>query len=176
MKHLLEKWNACPDGYGWAKDLTLKQIYDTCHRGDWLLWLADKLEVEHNLLILAACDCAESVAHLDKTGVSAKTIQVTRKYLVGEATLAEVKTAAAAATSYAATAYAAAAHAAAAHAAADAAYAAYAVAAAAAAAAADAAAADAVVAAIVFAADATHQKYADLVRKRIPYSLFEEKL
>ena len=39
MKVLLEKLNACDDAKKWASDKTWKEIYETCHRGDWLLWL-----------------------------------------------------------------------------------------------------------------------------------------
>jgi hypothetical protein len=42
----------------------LGDAWQTCPRGDWLLWLAGILEAPHSLLALAAADCAEFALNL----------------------------------------------------------------------------------------------------------------
>ena len=39
MKDLLLKLRACEEAIEWAGDKTAEEVIDTCHRGDWLLWL-----------------------------------------------------------------------------------------------------------------------------------------
>lgn len=149
MKNLLLKLNACSDARDWAADKDFETIWETCHRGDWMLWLAKKVGVNKRVLTLAKCHCANTVRHLMKDELSINAVDVAIKYGNGEASESEL--------AYAASAAAAAAYAASA---ADdaAAYAAYA-AAYAAASAADAAAASAAYAAYA-AADAASSAYA----------------
>ncbi len=67
MKELLIKLNACEDAMEWAADKSWKEIYDTCYRGDWLLWLFRKTNPsDKRLLILAKGHCANTVRHLMK--------------------------------------------------------------------------------------------------------------
>ena len=141
----LKKHNACEDAIEWqeGKDLTI--VWQTCHRGDWMLWLAKRAGVEKRLLVLTAAHCANTVRHLMKDERSRNAVDVAIRYGEGKATVEELQVAAYAA--YAAYAYAADAAAAAAAAAAPAA-----AARAAAAAASDAARADAARAAAAAAA------------------------
>ena len=172
----LKSWNACSEKFEWAKDLTWEQMYLTCERGDWLLWLAGKCEIDHKLLVSSACDCAETVVHL-ASSKSRKLLSVIREWVEGKATIKEVKIAAAADAVY---------DAAAADAAADVVAAAYAAVDAAAYAvydavydAANAAAYAAYAAAYAAAADvvaANQKQCADLVRKNIPFELFSKSL
>ena len=170
-KHLLETLSACDEAREWYDDRPSHLAWRQCERGDWLLWIADRLGVDRKLVVLAACDCAETALKFVPAGEDRPriAIETARKWASGEATaIKEVR--ADAADAYAAYAYAAYA---------DAAYAAYAAAAYAAAAyAADAAAA---YAAAAYASDATHaaayaaarqpslKESARLVRKRIPW-------
>jgi len=68
MKKLLLELNACKPAVEWAGKKTWKEIFETCHRGDWLLWLFKRTmpddEVNLRLLILAKGHCAETVLHL----------------------------------------------------------------------------------------------------------------
>ena len=183
MKELLIKLNACADAREWAEGKSWKEIYDTCHRGDWLLWLFAKTNPNDvQLLTLAKGHCANTVRHLMRDGRSIKAVDAAIAFGEGMMTREELKNAAdtgnaayvAAAHAYTA-AYVAAAHAAA-HAADAAAAAAddaadVGAAAAAARAAADDARAAAYTAAYAAyaAADAKNQKEtADIVRKYIP--------
>ena len=186
MKNLLKKLNACVEAREWAADKTWQEVYETCHRGDWLLWLFKKVNPDDlQLLTLAKGHCANTVRHLMKNERSVKAIDAVISFGLGEITKEELDYSAAAADAADAAACAAYAYAAAADAsAADAAYA-YAAYAAAAAADADAdaayAATDAAYAAYA-AADAAdakkqnEQQTADIVRKYISIEKFNIKI
>jgi len=67
MNQLLLKLDACEDAKIWAKGKTWPEIYDTCYRGDWLLWLFKKTNIgDLKLLTLAKGHCANTVRHLMK--------------------------------------------------------------------------------------------------------------
>jgi len=117
--------NACDDSREWARGKTLAVAWRTCHRADWMLWLASRAEVPRQALVLAACACARTSLQYVKQGEERplRAIEAAEDWARGGlTTLEQVRTAAYAA--YAATydAYAADA----AYAAYDAAYAAYA--------------------------------------------------
>jgi hypothetical protein len=187
-KEKLIKLDACHEAIKWAREKSIQEIWDTCHRGDWMLWLFKRTNPEQlQELTRAKAHCALTVRHLMKDKRSINACEVALKFADGLATREELDAAydaaaaAAAAAAYAYAAYAAAAAYAyaayaaaaaadayaAAAAAADAAYA-YAAYAYAAAAAADADAAD--------AADATRIKNqketADICRKYLPIPNF----
>ena len=113
MKDLLLKLKACEEAVEWAGDKTAKEIIDTCHRGDWLLWLADKLKVDDRPFTLAKGHCANTVRHLMKDKRSIKAVDAAIAYGNGEVSKEELKDAAlayaSAASSAASSAYAAAA-------------------------------------------------------------------
>jgi len=183
MKELLISLNACSVAREWAEGKTWQEIYDTCHRGDWLLWLFYHTNGDRKLLMLAKGHCANTVRHLMKDERSTKAVDAAIAYGNGEITREELAYATAAAydavaadTYTYATAYATAAAYAYAAAAADA----YAAAYAAAAAAADAAAAayayaDAAAAAYAYAAAArtnNRQQTADICRQYLPIEVW----
>jgi len=165
----LEAMNACSEATEWVAHRGIVKAWRECPRGDWMLWLAGRLDIDRKLLVMAACDCAETALQYVPDGEDrpAKCIQVTRNWCEGTATIEDVR----AARGDADAAYAAAADAAA--------YAAAYAAAADAAAAAAYAAADADYA---YAADASPYAgrgpalltCADLVRKRIPLSIIQK--
>lgn len=65
MKELLIKLNACHKAIEWVGDKSLEEAWNTCHRGDWMLWLYHKM-YPNNLheLTLAKGHCANTVRHL----------------------------------------------------------------------------------------------------------------
>ena len=184
FKVLLQTLKACKDARQWAADKTLHEVWTTCERGDWLLWLAGRMEGHpgwhtRQQIVLAACACAETAlpyvpVYENRPRLAMETA---RAWTRGEATLEQVGAAADAAGAAADAAYAAAgaayAAAGAAYAAARAAYAAYA--AGAAGAAARAAYAEGAAARAAYAADAAgaarvsaQRNMADLVRRALP--------
>ncbi len=164
---LFEKLRACEEVVGWFEEsgLSPKQAWRQCQRGDWMLWLAAKMDVDRKRVVLVACECARLSLKFVSKGEDRplKAIETAEKWAKGESgiTLEQVRTAADAA------AYAAYAADAAADAADAAAYAAYA-----AAYAADAtyAAAYAAYAATSAARFSTLKKCATIVRRHIKFS------
>ncbi len=106
FKELLKKLYACSEAIKWAGDKSWKEIYETCHRGDWLLWLFARTNPDDlQLLTLAKGHCANTVRHLMKDERSIKAVDVAIAFGEGEATrkeLAAAVDAAAAAAAYAA--------------------------------------------------------------------------
>jgi len=122
IKKLLIKFDACKDAIEWAGDKPIEEIVKTCHRGDWLLWLARRIYIPLKAFILAKGHFAKTVLPLMDDERSKKSVEVAILFGEGKATKEELDTAHAAA--YYAYADAAAAYAASAYA--DAAYYAYA--------------------------------------------------
>ena len=102
MKELLLKLKACGPAIDWAGDKTIEEIWETCHRGDWMLWLARKLNIDKRVLTIAKGHCANTVRHLMKDERSIAAVDMAIKYGEGNATDSEL--AAAADAAYAATA------------------------------------------------------------------------
>ena len=114
---LLKRLGACGDAVQWAKGKSLKEVWATCARGDWMLWLCGRMDgklgwATRQELVLAACDCAElALPGFEKEYPDDKrprtAIETARKWANGEATREEVRTAADAAAYAAHAAYAA---------------------------------------------------------------------
>jgi hypothetical protein len=117
---------------------SLKQAWETCPRGDWMLWIASKLRINIRTLTLAKGLCAQTIVHLMKDPRSIAAVDMAILFGQNKCSLAQLNIAAYAAyaanaantTANAANAAAYAANANAAYAAYAAAYAAYAAAAA----------------------------------------------
>ena len=118
---LLVSLSACKTAIDWVKGKSLAEAWNTCHRGDWMLWLAARYgDVPQKAIVAIACDCAEPALAFTSDPRPAECIAVVRRWLKDEATISDVRAAAnAAGAAGAAAAWAA-------DAAADAAYAAYA--------------------------------------------------
>jgi len=122
----LEKLSACKEAIEYVK--TRKSAVDAwmnCDRGDWMLWLAKRLDVDDRMLTLAKATYANQVRHLMKDQRSLDAIDACFRYARGELTREELNEYADAAYDAAYAAYAAYAAAYAVYAAYDAAYAAY---------------------------------------------------
>jgi len=151
---------------------SFEEAWENCSRGDWMLWIASKLKINHRTLTLAKSRCARTVIHLMKDKRSIYAVNVAERYGTGNASDDELKNAYDAAYAAAAAAYAA-------YAAADPpAYDAYAYAAAAYAAAAYAAATDVADAAAAANADADARiknqlKTADICREILTEEVFK---
>ena len=97
MKELLIKLKACEAAREWAGDKSWPEIFATCHRGDWLLWLFYHTAGDKRLLTLAKGHCANTVRHLMKDERSVNAVDVAIRYGNGEATQEELRAASAAA-------------------------------------------------------------------------------
>ena len=108
LKEKLVELGACRDAVEWAGDKELPEAWETCPRGDWMLWLAQKAGVSLRTLTAAKAECAATVLHLMKDERSRNAVLVSRRYGMGEATeleLVSARDAAYAAAAYAAEAY-----------------------------------------------------------------------
>jgi hypothetical protein len=99
MKELLIKFRACDDAREWAGTMTIEEIVDQCHRGDWLLWLAKEVDIELQAFILAKGHCANTVRHLMQDERSVKAIDIAIAFGEGNVTKDELRAAASAAAS-----------------------------------------------------------------------------
>jgi|688.fasta_scaffold158485_1 hypothetical protein len=93
FKELLTELNACTPAVDWASDMTIKQVMETCERGDWLGWLAGKIELDKRKCCLAAGHIANQVRHLMKDERSKTAVDVTIAYGEGRATDEELEAA-----------------------------------------------------------------------------------
>jgi hypothetical protein len=90
FKELLIKLDACEEAKEWARDMPIEEIVSTCHRGDWLLWLAKKVDVDLRLHTLAKGHCANAVRYLMKDERSIKAVDVAIAFGEGRATREEL--------------------------------------------------------------------------------------
>ena len=107
FKELLLKLEACQAAIEWAGDKTIEQVVADCHRGDWLLWLAKRVDIDLQPLTLAKGHCAATVLHLMKDERSRYAVQAAIDFGEGKINKAELAAAAAAAYAPADAAYAA---------------------------------------------------------------------
>jgi hypothetical protein len=63
-KEILEKFNACPESIKWVGDKTAYKAWETCPRGDWLMWIAEKLKVDERKMYLCTALIAHQAIHL----------------------------------------------------------------------------------------------------------------
>jgi hypothetical protein len=102
LKQKLKELNACDEAMEWVGDRTIEQAVKDCHRGDWLLWLGQRIEIDHRKLTLAKGHCANTVRHLMKDQRSVDTVDVAIAYGEGKIGKEELAAAAAAYAAYAA--------------------------------------------------------------------------
>jgi len=95
MKKLLEDLNACNEAKDWIENKSIDEAVASCHRGDWLLWLADKINIDKRKLTLAKGYCANTVRHLMNDDRSIAAVDAAIKYGNGEISEDELNFAAA---------------------------------------------------------------------------------
>jgi hypothetical protein len=101
----LTKHHACEEAIEWAKPYkTFTAAWNACERGDWMLWLVAKSEVDCKAVVLAACACARTALKYVQKGDKRPLIAIktAERWAHGEATIEEVRDAAADAAAYAA--------------------------------------------------------------------------
>ena len=102
LQELLKSLDACEGAREWAVDMTIEEVVKKCHRGDWLIWLAQKIGIELRPLTLATALCAKTVLHLMKDKRSINAVEVAERFGRGEVTKEELNASYAAAAAYAA--------------------------------------------------------------------------
>ncbi|HDY66587.1 hypothetical protein LCGC14_2658060 [marine sediment metagenome] len=97
----LKKLDPCVEAIEWLKDQdNRQQAWNDCGRGDWMLWLLGKQSgppegKKRKLLVLACCECAKLSLKYVKKGEKKPliAIETAEKWVNGEATINEVRTA-----------------------------------------------------------------------------------
>lgn len=92
---LLRKHDACGPAMEWLNGRSPEAAWRECHCADWMLWLATLLPIEHKLFVTLACRAARTVLHIapayeDRPRIA---IETTERWLIGEATIEEVRAA-----------------------------------------------------------------------------------
>jgi len=103
MKELLVKLNACDEAKDWAGDKSWEEVYNTCHRGNWLLWLFQRTNPNDlQLLTLTKGHCANTIRHLMTYERSLKAVDAAIAFGEGRISREELEDAAVAAAAWAA--------------------------------------------------------------------------
>ena len=102
LSELLKQLEACQEAREWSAGMTLEEAWENCKRADHMLWLCGKMLgkpgwPDRKEIVLAACACAETALKYvpSEQIIPATTIETARRWARGEATIEEVRTAAA---------------------------------------------------------------------------------
>ena len=89
------QFNPCKESVKFRKNYPdFQSAWADCHRGDWMLWIAKRLNVDLLKLTTAKALCANTVRHLMKDERNINTIDVAIKFGKGEASIEELNNAA----------------------------------------------------------------------------------
>jgi len=93
LQDKLIQLKACEPAIEWANGKDLETAWNTCERGDWMIWLLTESqnEVTDKQLRLIAVECCRSIQHLMKDQRSINAVDVAERYANGEATDEELK-------------------------------------------------------------------------------------
>lgn len=81
----IEKYNPCAEAIEFRRQFkTFKEAWNNCPRGDWMLWIAKRLEVDEKLLYKASALCAKTVKHLMIDQRSKDAVQAALNYADGK--------------------------------------------------------------------------------------------
>jgi len=105
-----QEHDACSEATSWLKTQSdPRTAWDACERPDWMIWYARRRKVETKILVKIACACARTALKFVPEGENRPriAIETAERWIVGDATIEEVRLARnAAADAYAAYAYA----------------------------------------------------------------------
>ena len=99
----IKKLSACEEAVKDAHSFkTSEELWATCARGDWMLWLIGRIinqsdEAQLRKLTLVKARCAKLVIHLMKDERSRKAVEIAERFGLGQANREELDAAAAAA-------------------------------------------------------------------------------
>lgn len=91
----LRDMGACIEALEWLANCdSWATAWNTCQRGDWMLWLAARKNIDRRRPVLAACECARIALPYAKDPSALVAIETTERWARGEATVDEVRAAA----------------------------------------------------------------------------------
>jgi hypothetical protein len=81
----LTRFQACEEGLDFYEQFyTFYQAWNACPNGEWMLWAANRLEIDIHLYIHASALCANTVRHLMKDPRSTAAIDAAIRFGKGE--------------------------------------------------------------------------------------------
>ena len=81
MKTELDKYAPCKDALKFRRQhKTFEEAWQNCPRGDWMLWIAQKVGVNIRTLTLAKGYCAKTVIHLMKDERSVNAVKTSIRF------------------------------------------------------------------------------------------------
>ena len=91
QKFNINQFSPCEEAIEYYSQFnSFKKAWLDCERGDWMLWIAKKLNVDKRKLTLAKGKCAELVKHLMTDERSVKAVEISIMYGHGRATEQEL--------------------------------------------------------------------------------------
>lgn len=90
---VLESLGACTDALLKRRTVSIEEAIASPERGDWLLWLAAKLDLDHRRIMLAKLRIAANVRFLITDIRTLHSLDVAEQYALGKATESELKSA-----------------------------------------------------------------------------------
>src|SRR5574343_161580 len=98
LKDLLVELNACKDARPFVGNKKIETAVKQCKRGDWMLWLAKKIDIPIKPLTLAKVRCAKTAIHLMKDQRSIDAVNIVERFgLTDDVSLDDLRAVAAAA-------------------------------------------------------------------------------
>jgi hypothetical protein len=80
LKQKLKELNACQEAIEWVGERTIEQAVNDCHRGDWLIWLGQKIGIDNYKLIATKEHCANISRYLRKEHEVMTAIELSSAY------------------------------------------------------------------------------------------------
>jgi hypothetical protein len=85
LKEKLTNLGACDSAVKWAGDMDFATAWQTCERGDWMLWLIKEANLcDLRTFTLAKAKCAETVRHLMRDQRSLDALQAAFDFAEGK--------------------------------------------------------------------------------------------
>jgi hypothetical protein len=84
-KFNITRFSPCYEGREYYESkASFEKAWNDCKRGDWMLWIAAKLEIDRKLIVKAAALCANTVRHLMEDKRSTDAVDACFRYAAGE--------------------------------------------------------------------------------------------
>lgn len=74
----------CDEGIDWAGENAIEDLAQKIKRGDWCLWFAQRMEIDHRVLTLAKGHCANTIRDFMKDDRSLKAVDTAIAYGEGK--------------------------------------------------------------------------------------------
>ncbi len=91
----LKNLGACCEAIVWVGARDVADCWPICERGDWMIWLAKRVDVDERVVTLAKCGCARLALPYARGDAARIAIETAEAWTRGEATIEQLRRAAA---------------------------------------------------------------------------------